>query len=107
MVQIRQLLFVTGNECVCSSYIWNAFCGRWNPTKKTRRHTRVNSMKYSEVGYYMRCAYNNALSSIPSRWRLCSVVRAATIRLGASREKFDVRRRTHESVVEKTMGGVQ
>jgi len=29
------------------SLIWNVSCGRWNSTRKTRRRSHINSMKYS------------------------------------------------------------
>jgi len=49
-----------GNECCLSSMLtWSASYVRQNPTRKTRR---ISGMKCL-ISYYVRCAYNDTLSS--------------------------------------------
>ncbi|KYN38648.1 hypothetical protein ALC56_06974, partial [Trachymyrmex septentrionalis] len=48
-----------------STPTWSAFYGRWNPIGKMRRRTHINDI--FSIGYYLRCSYDDALSSYQFR----------------------------------------
>ena len=52
------------------------------------------------IGYYVRCAYDDALSSHHFRRdEDCIVVHATTQRFGASREKYHIHQSAHGNVI--------